>query len=185
MPVNHQTITQTSVSVYSGHITSDIVQLARDAVTGSTGDYFLFQYTDTEYVLLMSDNMEYEDGTLTMDSFDCIDFVYDEQTNTLSYSESGNTSGNAWGNFGGAQYSGSYNGSVYVPVADRTYYQWFYSSDQPLTVSNTGHYVTYGSFEGLPHLREGIENYAWSQIALVVGICVFCLADRIFRRVSD
>lgn len=184
MPVNHQTITQTSVSVRSGHFTADLVQLARDALNGYSGDYYFFQYTDTEFVLLMSDDMEYTDGTLTVNEFSAIDFVYDEQLNTVSYSESGSVNGSAWGTPGGMQYNGSYNGSLYVPVADRTYYQWFYSSDQTLTVSNAGHYLTYGSFEGLPHLREGIENYAWMQTALIIGICVFCLADRIFRRVT-
>ena len=185
MPINHQTITQTSVSVSSGQITADVVQLAKYALNGFSGDYYFFQYTDTEFVLLMSDSMDYEDGTLNADSFDAIDFVYDEQNNTVSVSESGSASGSAWGNVGGFQYSGGYNGSLYLPVTDRTYYQWFYHSDSALTVMNPGHYVVYGSFEGLPHLVEGVENYAWMQTALLVGCIVFCLVDRVFRRVGS
>lgn len=185
MPVQYQTITGTSVAVRSGQMTVDVVQLARDALEAFTGDYFFFQYTDTEYVLLMSDNMTYSDGTLTAEGFDAIIFVYDEQVNTQSWTSSGSQSGSAWGNQGGMQYNGSYSGSVYVPVADRTYYQWLYSSEDTLTVTNTNHYLTYGSAENLPHLRKGIENYAWMQTALFIGFCIFCLADRIFRRVSD
>ena len=41
----------------------------------------------------------------------------------------------------------------------------------------------YASFDGYPHLIEGVQNYAFVAALVCFGVLVFKLVDRIFRRV--
>lgn len=53
---------------------------------------------------------------------------------------------------------------------------------QPVTVDNGYAYVVYCSAPDFPHLREGVDYYAYSQTLLHVVVAVFVLFDLIFRR---
>lgn len=64
-----------------------------------------------------------------------------------------------------------------------TYFSYYYQDFGALTVSNPNYYLAYGSAEGLPHLVEGVENYAFAQILLLVSMCLFCFVDRVFRHI--
>lgn len=56
-------------------------------------------------------------------------------------------------------------------------------SADSVSISNQQNYIAYSSSEGFPHLIEGGELYAFSEILLLGICCCFFLADRIFRHV--
>lgn len=50
-----------------------------------------------------------------------------------------------------------------------------------VTLSNVEHTLCYSSLEDFPHLREGVENYAWAESFILLCCCCFVLFDLIFR----
>lgn len=62
-------------------------------------------------------------------------------------------------------------------------YYWAYNAHDvdSVTVQRYNNAVIYGSFDDMPHLREGVESYAFSTLALLGCCVVFCIIDRVFR----
>lgn len=62
-------------------------------------------------------------------------------------------------------------------------YYWAYrhNTADSVTVQHGNNAVIYGSADNLPHLREGVEGYAFSTLAVLVMCIIFCVIDRILR----
>lgn len=54
---------------------------------------------------------------------------------------------------------------------------------ETFAVYNNNRYVVYGSFEGLPHAIEGVNNYAYTLCLCAFGFIAGYFIQRIFRHV--
>lgn len=184
--MNANVSTNTTYTITSGVYTSDVVSLAADFVAGTYKDYYFFQYTQNDYVLLVGD-ISFHGSYIT--ALDCT--VYEFVCSPVSSVQTVNIpfSGSQSGQYGGSDGAGGFNGSVSgnstISIQTDTRYNVVYTSlsAQNITINNTSGYLDYGSADYMPHLTEGVENYAFTGVMLCIGICLFKLCDRIFRRV--
>ena len=184
-------MTQVIVSATAVDVTASVYDLllldsVRGCLEGETSDYFFCQLNSEYYALIISDNCNYDNGWFTAETATVIQFQ--KFTRDLSYNTSAPISGTNSGQFAGFENAGQYNGSFTGSIQQRvynteTYYKMHSYQAENIIVRNPDEYMVYGSFEGLPHLIEGVQNYAYLQIFLIVGIVLFKLCDRIFRRV--
>lgn len=176
-----QVETLTSVSVQLGQYTQDVVSIAENCLEGCHDDYYFFQYDSLRFVLITGD-LDFKNGVLTADEAQVIVITRNKQLIPHNNSISAPFTGNYFGS--GA---GSVNGSSSFSYVDRydeliTYYYDYYTGYN-ISVSNSLGLLAYGSFDGLPHLIEGVQNYAFAGFLLAFGVIAWRLADRLFRRV--
>lgn len=167
--------TSVSVAVNVGTYDSGALEVARDCLQGYSGDYFMFQYSDTVYLLVLcEDDYSYSTtGYFTASNPVVIQIEAVTNTSVKSHTVSGTFSGSVYDRFSGSYYT------------DETETAYFCTSFQAsgIQVTNPRQFLTYGSFDHMPHLIEGVENYAYFQTLLFVCVILFSLVDRIFRRV--
>ena len=139
---------------------ADVVQIMKDRLEGYRGDYYFFQVDNDTYLLLTDfEDLVISGDTVTASS--CNVFQVDVTIGN-SYSVS--------------QFSGSLSSTDYLFGFE---YSWF-----GVSVQNDLDVLCYSSFGSNPRLRSGGDQYAFSQIFLLVVICVYVLVDSVFRRVS-
>lgn len=179
-------ITLTAVDVSTAVYDDLLIDAVKGCLEGETDDYFFFQYDSDDYCLVISDDCAYDNGIFSASFGHVIRFhkrVVDRSYDH-SVAISGQNSGQFAGPSNGGGYSGGFSGSFSQRVYnfETIYYLESFDASNVL-VRNTDQYLTYGSFAGLPRLIEGVQNYAYFQVFLIVGIVLFKLCDRIFRRV--
>ena len=163
-----------------------VLSLARDCLEGVYDDYVFISCGSDSYALITSDSFTLENGIISCDTGHCVQFDCTHHTATITQQipVTGNYSGAVIGQGGGAS-QGSFTGnstiSRVVSEYDTTYTMSYDVSN--LIISNPDDYVIYGSFDDMPHLIEGVQNYAFAAFMLCFGILAFSLVDRIFRRV--
>lgn len=172
--------------VTKGVYTAECLDIARSFLKGVHSDYYFFQYSDAEYVLLV--------GDITFQGFSCIGndvSIYDFVCSPVTSSQSiqipfqGSQSGQYGGSDGAGGFQGSVNGNSTLQIQKDDLYNvtfTYLASAENVQISNSS-YLVYGSSDMLPHLIEGVENYAFAAFLLAVGVLGFKLSDRIFRRV--
>ena len=179
--------TNTSISVQSAVYTEDVLAVAQSVLSGQyIEDYYFFQYAANDYVLLV--------GDISFNGLGCVANdceVYEFLTSPVSSTQSiqipfsGSQSGQYGGSDGAGGFSGSVSGNSTIQIQTDTRYNVTYSyrsSVQNVSISNSS-YLVYGSSNELPHLVQGVEYYAFTIIFIAVGVILFNLADRIFRRI--
>lgn len=146
----------------------DVVELMHDYLEGYRGTYVAYQVDVSHYVLLTNlDNASISESVIQADGA------------TVYQIDIMNAVPRDVQRFTGSSGVGSLSGRV---IEDSCLSAFTYQVDQ-LHVSNTYQSVIYSSEVGFPHLIEGSELYAYSEIMLVACACVFVLVDLIFRRV--
>ena len=168
--------TSVSTAVHVGTYDASVVDVARSCLEGYTNDYFFFQYSESVYLLVLCEG---DFSYSTSGYFSASEpVVIQIERVSRSYTKSHTVSGNLIGPEVQQRFDGSY-------YTDESTTEYFCTSFQAsgITVSNPEQYLVYGSFDYLPHLIEGVQNYAFLQTFLIVGIIFFGLFDRIFRRV--
>lgn len=171
------------------YCTDKALQLARDYLKGYYGDYVFFQddaYSsdDATYVLLMGDINE-SDGAFYMNDVNEVYFKF--HTSVISYDNSGSGSinfpvlvdGNTTPASSPKSFSFSYGASDLSSTLSLYYGD---ISDNSFVITQNETHLVYSSFDGYPHLIEGVENYAFTGVFICGAVLVFCLADRLFRR---
>lgn len=177
--------TDSVIAVSSAIYEESAISAARAVLQGSYQDYYFFQLSDNDYVLLVGDitfhALGCETGLVTVYEF-VTSPVSSAQSVTIPFS--GSQSGNYAGSDGGGGFNGSVTGNSTIQVqTDIKYNVLMYRyAVSNVTVTNSNSLV-YASAESLPHLIEGVENYAFAAFLLAVGVLGFKLSDRIFRRV--
>lgn len=178
--------TNTSVSVSSAVYTQDVLAVAQSILAGRYEDYYFFQYAANDYVLLIGDISFVGLGCVT-DTVDVYEFVTSpvSSSQSIQIPFSGSQSGQYGGSDGAGGFSGSVSGNSTIQIQTDTRYNVTYaytSSVEHVTITNSS-YLVYGSAPTLPHLIEGVENYAFAAFFIAFGIIAFKLVDRILRRV--
>ena len=178
--------TNTSVSVSSAVYNSDVLELASAFLEGCYDDYYFFQYSATEYVLLVGD-IQFSGLGCTASTVRVYDFVCNpvSSAQTVTIPFSGSQSGQYGGSDGAGGFSGSVSGNSTIQIQTDTRYNITYAytaSAENVTISNSS-YLVYGSADNLPHLIEGVQNYAFAAFLFAFAVICFKLADRMFRRV--
>lgn len=168
----------TNVSVSVADYDSAVLDAARGVLEGYTGDYYFFQYNIENWVLVMYD------GDSVVSPFglvasDCNIVQFRKTVVDTPYSVSHNFHGTLVGTE-----EQILNGSFYTTEHQITtsYKITSYHRDN-VSISNSDGYLVYGSAPNLPHLIEGVQNYAFAGFALCLCVLSFKLIDRIFRRV--
>lgn len=169
-------ITLTSVNVQTMQKDDAVMDIARDYLEGYYGDYYFFQYAIGDYVLLYDlENAVIDADGMTADACQVVEIkvasglplIVDEyQINLLDVGT---------------------DAAIYRGSARQTHYTNSYKSytayyPNSISVSRNDN-VCYSSAENYPHLIEGVQNYAFAGFILAVGIIIFRLADRLFRRI--
>ena len=176
-----QVSTLTNVSTYSGFDDYAVIDLFKDILEGETRDYFAFQYDSDSYILAIC-NDDSLLSPISCASEGCTVYQIDVIPHSSSQSRSLPFSGNG-------ELLGQNGGVIYLTgntsYTDTTTYNSYdlitFTSD--VSVSNSGSHLIFGSADSMPHLVEGVENYAFSAFILAFGVIAFNLFDRIFKRV--
>lgn len=175
-----------SVSVGSGVIDSGALELARSLLAGYSGEYIAFQHDDDEFILCLSDSIEFDlsTGHIIVGESDWYDITITENSSTVTVYESGTASGGFGGYQNAGQFSGNYSGSFPVTVREPSSYQIFYYHDADgVELENPNNYAVFSSMSDTPKLIEGGTYYAFAQTAILCVLCLFVLFDRIFKHV--
>lgn len=170
----------TSVRVSVADYDSGVLDAARGVLEGYTDDYYFFQYDDDTWFLLLYDRTDSDiDGSFMVSLSNCTVVQIDRRVVDVPYSVSHSISGTII-----SELPGRFEGS-YVTTEHRVTTNYFISigTANSVSVANPDGYLVYGSAPNMPHLIEGVQNYAYMQTLLTVGVILFVLADRIFRRV--
>ena len=178
--------TNTSVSVTSAVYSQDVLACAQSILAGRYEDYYFFQYSSNDYVLLVGDISFVGLGCVT-DGVEVFEFVTSpvSSTQSIQIPFSGSQSGQYGGSDGAGGFSGSVSGNSTIQIQTDTRYNVTYAytaNINHVTVTNSG-YLVYGSNPNLPHLVQGVDFYAFSLVFIALGVVCFKLFDRIFRRV--
>lgn len=168
----------TGVNISTAVYDHGIIEAAKACLEGETGDYYFFQYDASHYVLVVSDDVVIT--PTTFDASDCLVTVFEAVTTRSPYVVSVPVSGSIGGTMGGGYFQGSGQLTQY---SETTVYYAATSQVDSVSVRNPSFYLTYSSFQGYPHLIEGVQNYAVAAFILCFIILCFKLIDRIFRRV--
>lgn len=175
-----------------GTMDAGAVQIARDLLSGYSGQYLFYQESSTEYILALTEGLHMESDAYVFDSCDWYDIKVTYSSHTVAVQESGSASGSASGGYAGypsagqysGSYSGNYSGSFSLQAADPPVYQvQLYHDDDGVTVVNPSHYLLFGSLDGMPSLIEGGVKHAYLTNLLLCGCICFVLISRIFRHV--
>lgn len=178
--------TNTTFSVQTGVYTDEVIDIARSCLEGCYTDYYFFQYSSTEYVLLVGE-IDFQGLSIITGDVAVYDFVVSPvSTSTqVSIPFSGSQSGSYGGSDGAGGFNGSVTGNSTLNIQTDTKYNVTYTylaSASDISITNSDSLV-YGSADYLPHLIEGVQYYAFAAFCFAVGIVCFKLVDRIFRRV--
>lgn len=165
----------------------EVLDIARSIVAGDSRDYYFFQYDVDDYYLIIptADYSYSSTGVFSCDSCEVYKITRNVTvtTSTQNLPFSGSENGTVLGIENGGAYHGSVSGNLTNTVYNTTVsYQTFYYDSSGVYVSNPNYYTVYGSFDNLPHLIEGVENYAFAGLLLFFGVCAFVLCDRLFKR---
>ena len=169
----------TSVSVSSAAYDSMLLDAVKGSLEGVYDDYVFFQYDSTHFVLLISDDISYVPSQFTVKA--PLVMTFEKVVSRIPYNVSIPASGSLGGSMGGGYWQGSSTLTEYSETV-----QYFCSSvsyDSDITVNNPSDYMLFSSFQGFPHLIEGVQNYAFAAFLVCAAVLAFRLADRIFRRV--
>lgn len=178
--------TAVGVRVGASVLDDTALDIARQFLAGYTGEYYFFQTTNNFYILITGDLEYYPDSGSVV----CSDStVYTIQSEVFSESDdeglytkyidiSGTLVGTETSTF-------SASGNLNEDPVMTCYYTTSGYFEDTFTVVNTvisgyGRYVTYGSFEGLPHLVEGADMYGFAQTFLMLVFFAYLLVQRIF-----
>ena len=167
-----------SVTLTKATYQEKCVDIAKDFLQGYTEDYFFFQYDVDTYVILYDLQGTYtmSPAGFTLTDGSCSVFEIDRGTGgTIT------KSGHITGALVGDDTQVFTNCDVSLSEPEYSYYTYLISYSGDISVSSSGRLV-YGSAESLPHLIEGVENYAYLAIAIFCAYCIFRLVDRLFRR---
>lgn len=172
----------TVVSVSVGSYDVDCIQIAKDILQGCFKDYYFFQYDEDDYCLLVADKLNFSEGGCYGNNVTVYQFTKIVEINSVPRSVQIPFSGQYGGvdGAGGIQGNSTFN---YVDTVENITYKYLepYIVNS-VTVANSD-YLVYGSDVLLPHLIQGVENYAFTAFCFTVGIVVFGLCNRVFRRV--
>lgn len=172
----------TNVSVNTAVFDDVALDIARDFLEGYTGEYYFFQ-RDLDTFLLLYDAEDPQWVSSPFAGFNCsscnvfqIDRVVSD-INDIRDSISG-TMYEIGTDTAIQRFSGNYT------HRDLTYaYKTAVFSVHNVSVSNPDDFLVFSSADDYPHLIEGVQNYAFAGFMLAVGVIVFRLADKLFRRV--
>ena len=152
------------------------LDVARSYLEGYSGDYLFFSLDGDTWVLLTDfENPVFSDGSFTADSCNCFDISVSTgfYMEPFSYTFSGDV--------GSDPVSGTLKGNV--PGS-----QWRvltgFGRHIRISVSNSHGYLYYSSYPNCPHLIEGVQNYEFAEVFLLIILLLVFTVDCIFRRVS-
>lgn len=149
---------------------SDVYEVAQDFLQAYRGDYVFCQISNSSYVIIYNaENLSVSQNRITSDGASVyqIDITSGNPRDTSRFSGTAGT-------------IGSFSGSM---IQQDVIAGFGYQVDS-IDILNSVDSVIWSSSEGLPHLIEGSENYAFAEILLLISCCVFILCDMLFRRVS-
>lgn len=178
--------TAVGVRVGSSVLDDTALDIARQFLAGYTGEYYFFQ-SDTYFYVLITGDLEYypdsgsvvcSESTVYTIQADIFNESDDENLYTRYIDISGTLVGTETSTF-------SASGDLYEDPVMTCYYTNTSYFEDTFTVVNTaisgyGRYVTYGSFEGLPHLIEGADMYGFAQTFIMLVFFVYLLVQRVF-----
>lgn len=187
--------TQTRFSVVSSVSDSAVLDLARDFLAGQTEDYFLFQFSESEFVLLIGSGFQYDaelSQLTTGNQFTIIDIYrlstealvndsdyFSGRNLTIDLTESGFFDGEI-------KHSGTISVFSYITKVMPV------EVDEPITIqagtlldSVEYSFICYGSAPELPHLIEGVENYAFFTAVLLCCFVAYSVFASVFRHVTN
>ena len=177
MPINHvQTLYQITVSAY---VQNDLVlDVARSFLEGYDGAYYFYQHDLDTYCLLYDFQGDWSISNIGCDiAGGCKVYQIDVMSGTHTDIQDSIT-----GTLLGTEeqyFSGTYtHREVSHPIKAESY---VYNS--AVSVSNSQSYLVFSSENMHPHLIEGVQNYAYAAFWFAIGICIFKLSDRLFRRI--
>lgn len=171
------------------YCTDKALDLARSYLEGCYQDYIFFQddaYSsdDATYVLLIGD-IEY----LSDESFqlhDVREIYFKFHSSVIRYDSSGSGSLNfpvlVDGNTTPAHSSRAFNFSYDSSDISSSLSLYYGDINDDTVLIHDSADLLYSSFEGFPHLIEGVQNYAYAGFLVCGAVIVFSLADRLFRR---
>ena len=172
-----QVVTSTTVNVSVANYEPYVMDVAKSALEGYSGEYFFCQYNVDCWVLI-----KFEIGTFSnygISATDCdivqIDRVRSSSQVPVYSSIDGTLVGTEEQLFHARITS-------YDTVNTESYYVQSYHVNS-VSFSNSSGYLVYGSADNMPKLIEGVQNYAFLQTSLLCGIILFKLFDRLLHRV--
>lgn len=192
---NTYTMRQLVRAGYDLYHVDSATEIGCSLLEGCYDDYVFFQgnysTTDTLYYLLIGDISK---GSSGFDLDDCICYCIKchNLTNDLQYSTYTPSQYIRFPSLVLANGSGSAVQSPYIqesihipsvfPQLNTQYSIYQIDINDDILEYNEG-YFYYSSFEGFPHLVEGVQNYAVAAFVVCFAVLAFKLADRLFRRV--
>lgn len=172
---------------------NDALDLARSYLEGCYDDYAFFQDTassaNSDYVLLVGD-LDYQNGSLSLDN--CVGYLFRYQNSYSTYVTT--RTGSVYfpsltlvNGSGSSVTSPNHKETISMPipnyVSNTTTFEIYTMSFENESYTLAADDFIYSSFEGTPHLIEGVQNYAFAAFLLAAAIITFNLIDRVFRRV--
>lgn len=172
-----QTLYNISVGTYIDN--ESVLSAARAFLEGYTGEYYFFQQDSDTYLLLYDFEGTFDISNLGCNISDgCKVYQIDVATGMYTDIEDSIT-----GSLLGTEeqyFSGTYTHREFShPLKAESYV--YHGSVSVSNVSQS--FLVYSSSVYHPHLIEGVQNYAVAAFLFALGICVFKLSDRLFRRI--
>ena len=168
-----------SVSITKATYPEQCVTIAKDFLQGYYEDYYFFQYDVDTWVLLYDFDGDYSisPAGFSLTSGSCSVFEIDRAIGGTS-----SKTGHITGALVGDDTQVFTNCDISLSEPEYSYYTYVISYSGNISVSSSGR-LAYGSVDSLPHLIEGVENYAFAAFAFALGVVAFRLCDRLFRRI--
>ena len=170
------------------YCTDKALDLARSYLEGCYDDYIFFQdeaYSsdDATYVLLIGD-IDYVSGSFQLHEVREIYFKF--HSSVIRYDSNGSGSLNfpvlVDGNTTPAHSSRAFNFSYDAADISSTLSLYYGDVKDSSILYHNDSDLLYSSFEGFPHLIEGVQNYAYAGFLVCGAVVAVSLADRLFRR---
>lgn len=162
-----------------------ILDIAGKYLEGYTGRYFFCALSTDKFLLLY--NFANDHYYLTTDLFTCaacqaVVIVRQEQSQTRQQQQTlSGTITSAGTNTSVSNVSLA--GNVNIPIYEDLYYCGL-TTIQTASITIQPDSMIFSDSDYTPHLIEGVQNYEFAQIFIMVCVIIFALADRLFSRFS-
>lgn len=173
-----QIVTSTAINVSVADYDAVCLDTARGILEGYYGEYYFFQYNADTWCLILYDTDSLS-SILGLRAENCTVFNIGKDETVSNYTVQYPFSGSLVSETPG-HISGDY--SLPRQTVIKNYKITCYTVDS-VDIRNPSGYLVYGSANNMPHLIEGVQNYAFTGVFICLCIVCFRLFDRIFRRV--
>lgn len=156
-----------------------LIQILERCVSGYSGQYLAFQYSDSEYIVILADDLVLSENAFSTSSFSAYDIVFTDNSGIEEFSFSGEKVV-VGANPSVENITGDYENYVARSGSYALYYDSF---ETDIMISNSNHGVLYSSEIGFAKLHDSAAHYgyylSWAVSLFGVSVLIWSLFKRL------